>query len=125
MGAAGNNHFPDQARIEFTPGAASVPDTPQDREQDAKRLREFVSEAVAADLAVTAHTDDTDPRVVEIGQVHAAPCGGTHVRSLAAVAGVELQVKVKKGRIPVSYTAEHAATPRPRSRSRPGAGLSR
>ena len=108
---AGNNHFPGQARIEFTPGEGTVPDSPDRRERASEALRRFVAEAVICDLAVVSDTGEDGRRVVSIGQVHAAPCGGTHVRSLAALAGVELEVKVKKGRIRVSYTAEHVAMP--------------
>jgi Ser-tRNA(Ala) deacylase AlaX len=40
--------------------------------------------------------------------LHAAPCGGTHVRSLGDLADVVLPtLKVNKGRIRVSYTATH------------------
>lgn len=105
---AGNNHFPGQARVEFTPGAGEVPETPWDRERDGKLLSAFVADVVAEDLAVSAATDVEGRRVVSIGEAHAAPCGGTHVRSLGALADVAVEVKVKKGRIRVSYIANHA-----------------
>lgn len=105
---AGNNHFPGQARVEFTPGTGAVPETPEDRECDGTLLSTFVADAVAEDLAVNAATDAGCRRVVSLGELHAAPCGGTHVRSLGALANVAVEVKVKKGRIRVSYTANHA-----------------
>jgi len=108
---AGNNHFPGQARIEFTPGKGTIPNSPESRERASEALRRFVAEAVVCDLAVVSKTGEDGRRIVSIGQVHAAPCGGTHVCSLAALAGVKLEVKVRKGRIRLSYTAEHVATP--------------
>jgi Ser-tRNA(Ala) deacylase AlaX len=95
---AGNNHFPGQARIEFT-GA--------DPSDAAERIQAGVDAALAADLAVSA-VEEAGLRIVRVGQLHEAPCGGTHVRSLADLASVGVTgVKVKKGRIRVSYTATH------------------
>jgi Ser-tRNA(Ala) deacylase AlaX len=98
---AGNNHFPGQARIEFTsPG-------PIELSGAAERIQAGVDTAIAADLAVTAVAKDGH-RVVRIGDLHQEPCGGTHVRSLADLASVTITgVKVKKGRVRVSYTATH------------------
>nr|WSY57369.1 hypothetical protein OG999_49415 [Streptomyces sp. NBC_00886] len=46
--------------------------------------------------------------MVHLDALHSAPCGGTHVRSLGELADVVLPtLKVKKGRIRVSYTATH------------------
>ncbi|WP_433175718.1 hypothetical protein [Actinoallomurus sp. CA-150999] len=113
---AGNIHFPGQARIEFTPAesaasptetAASLAD-PEDREKAADRLRARVAAAIAEDLPVTAEYDAEGRRVIRLGDLHAAPCGGTHVRSLADLADVTITaVKMKKGRVRVSYTASH------------------
>jgi Ser-tRNA(Ala) deacylase AlaX len=97
---AGNNHFPGQARIEFTGLEPELSDA-------AERIQAGVDAALAADLAVTAVERD-GLRVVRVGELHEAPCGGTHVRSLADLASVTITgVKVKKGRIRVSYTATH------------------
>ncbi|WP_327433937.1 MULTISPECIES: metal-dependent hydrolase [unclassified Streptomyces] len=106
---AGNIHFPGQARIEFT---ADRPDArladPQGREELTAALRETVAAAIAEDLPVTADHGEQGQRIVRLGTLHAAPCGGTHVRSLADLAEVALPtLKVKKGRIRVSYTAAH------------------
>ncbi|MEV0407966.1 hypothetical protein [Actinoallomurus sp. NPDC050550] len=106
---AGNIHFPGQARIEFTLAetAASLAD-PEDREKAADRLRARVATAIAEDLPVTAEHDAEGRRIVRLGDLHAAPCGGTHVRSLADLADVTITaVKMKKGRVRVSYTASH------------------
>ena len=39
--------------------------------------------AVAAAVPITSDTDATGRRVVSIGELLSAPCGGTHVRTLA------------------------------------------
>ncbi|MEO3876472.1 hypothetical protein ABGB18_47560 [Nonomuraea sp. B12E4] len=106
---AGNNHFPGQARIELTPPETGVRLTdPEDRDKAADRLRAFMSAAIAEDLPVIAGHDDEGRRVVRLGDLHAAPCGGTHVRSLADLHQVTISaVKLRKGRIRVSYAASH------------------
>ncbi|MFE3450175.1 hypothetical protein ACFXJ8_14685 [Nonomuraea sp. NPDC059194] len=106
---AGSIHFPGQARIEFTPPEEGVDlSDPEDRDKAADRLSAFVAAMVADDLPVTADHDAAGLRIVRLGDVHAAPCGGTHVRSLGDLAEVTISgVKVKKGRVKVSYTASH------------------
>lgn len=106
---AGSIHFPGQARIEF-----QAPDTdarladPEGREEVTAVLRAAVADAVADDLPVAAGYFSDGRRVVGLGALHSAPCGGTHVRSLGDLADVGLPtLKVKKGRIRVSYTATH------------------
>ncbi|WP_214414429.1 hypothetical protein [Sphaerisporangium fuscum] len=109
----GNNHFPGQARIELDATRADPElDTAEGREKIADRLRVFVATAIGDDLPVAADHDQDGRRIVHLGDLHAAPCGGTHVRSLADLAQVTISgVKQKKGRVRVSYTASH----RPRS----------
>ncbi|MEU8708007.1 metal-dependent hydrolase [Streptomyces sp. NPDC048565] len=104
-----SNHFPGQARIEFTADQADARQAdPQGREELTAALRETVAAAIAEDLPVTAEQDEQGQRTVHLGTLHTAPCGGTHVRSLADLAEVTLPtLKVKKGRIRVSYTASH------------------
>ncbi|MGP4089576.1 metal-dependent hydrolase [Streptomyces sp. KR55] len=106
---AGNNHFPGQARIEFT---APQPDPrlaePEGREEVLAELRKTVSAAIAEDLPVTAEVDEQGMRVVSLGALHSAPCGGTHVRRLGDLHHLVLPaLKVKRGRIRVSYSATH------------------
>ncbi|MFD5108922.1 hypothetical protein [Streptomyces cinereoruber] len=51
-------------------------------------------------------------RIVHLAGLHSAPCGGTHVRSLGDLADIVLPtLKVKKGRIGVSYSAVHRDLP--------------
>ncbi|MEV2273506.1 hypothetical protein [Nonomuraea africana] len=106
---AANNHFPDQARIEFTPPEAGAHLAEvEERDKATDRLRSFVDLAIADDLPVTADHDGEGRRVVRLGDLHAAPCGGTHVRSLAELEHVTIPaVKLKKGRVRVSYSASH------------------
>lgn len=104
-----NNHFPGQARIEFQ---AAQPDSrladPEGREEATAALQAAVAAAIADDLPVIARYEGEARRVVHLDALHSAPCGGTHVRSLGDLAEVVLPtLKVKKGRIRVSYNATH------------------
>ena len=104
-----NIHFPGQARIEFQ---LPQPDDrlagPAGREEATAALRTAVAAAIADDLAVFARYGSDGQRVVHLGALHSAPCGGTHVRSLRDLAEVTVPtLKVKKGRIRVSYSAAH------------------
>ncbi len=105
----GSIHFPGQARIEFqVPQADGRVTDPEGREEVTAELRAAVEAAIADDLPVTARHLTGGRRVVHLGELHAAPCGGTHVRSLGDLDDVVLPaLKVKKGRIRVSYTAAH------------------
>ncbi|MFI6274745.1 hypothetical protein [Streptomyces sp. NPDC050988] len=104
------NHFPGQARIEFqAPRTDPRLTDPEGREEVTAALRVAVAAAVADDLPVFARCLADGRRVVHLDELHSAPCGGTHVRSLGDLAEVVLPtLKVKKGRIRVSYTATHA-----------------
>ncbi|WP_067177322.1 metal-dependent hydrolase [Microtetraspora niveoalba] len=106
---AANNHFPGQARIEFTaPQPDARLDTPEGREEATDALRAEVAEAIAQDLPVTWENDSEGRRVVHLAGLHSAPCGGTHVGGLGDLADVVLPtLKVRKGRIRVSYSAAH------------------
>ncbi|MEV6501760.1 metal-dependent hydrolase [Streptomyces prunicolor] len=105
----GSIHFPGQARIEFQapPSDARLAD-PEGREEVTAVLRAAVAAAVADDLPVSARYLPDGRREVHLDALHSAPCGGTHVRSLGDLTDVALPtLKVKKGRIRVSYTATH------------------
>ncbi|MFE4643606.1 metal-dependent hydrolase [Streptomyces sp. NPDC056730] len=106
---AGSNHFPGQARVEFqSPRTDARLAGPEGREAVTAVLRAAVAAAVADDLPVLARYLADGRRVVRLDALHAAPCGGTHVRSLGDLAEVVLPtLKVKKGRIRVSYSATH------------------
>jgi Ser-tRNA(Ala) deacylase AlaX len=104
-----SNHFPGQARVEFqVPEADARLADPEGREEVTAVLRTAVAAAIADDLPVFARYLDDGRRVVHLDALHSAPCGGTHVRSLGDLADVVLPtLRVKKGRIRVSYTATH------------------
>jgi alanyl-tRNA synthetase len=104
-----SSHFPGQARIEFSAPQSDVRlESSEGREKAAEALRVVVAEAVARDLAVTWEYDEAGRRIVHLAGLHSAPCGGTHVRSLGDLAAVTLPtLKVKKGKIRVSYDAAH------------------
>ncbi|GAA2439189.1 hypothetical protein [Streptomyces macrosporus] len=106
---AANNHFPGQARIEFTaPRPDARLDTPEGREEVTEALRTEVAEAIAQNLPVTRENDAEGRRIVYLAHLHSAPCGGTHVRRLGDLADVVLPtLKVKRGRVRVSYSATH------------------
>ncbi|WP_433512228.1 hypothetical protein ACQP2T_52160 [Nonomuraea sp. CA-143628] len=106
---AASNHFPGQARIEFTaPRPDARLETPEGREDATEALRTEVAKAIAQDLPVTWENDAEGRRIVHLAELHSAPCGGTHVHSLGDLADVVLPtLKVKKGRIRVSYSAAH------------------
>ncbi|MEV2234332.1 metal-dependent hydrolase [Streptomyces phaeochromogenes] len=106
-----SNHFPGQARIEFqAPRTDTRLADPEGREEVTAVLRAAVAAAVADDLPVFARCLADGRRVVHLDELHSAPCGGTHVRSLGDLAEVALPtLKVKKGRIRVSYTATHVS----------------
>ncbi|MFE2416308.1 metal-dependent hydrolase [Streptomyces hokutonensis] len=105
----GSIHFPGQARIEFqAPHADARLADPDGREEVTALLRDRVAAAVADDLPVSARYLADGRRVVHLDTLHSAPCGGTHVRRLGDLAELVLPtVKVKKGRIRVSYSASH------------------
>ncbi|MGA5507395.1 metal-dependent hydrolase [Streptomyces umbrinus] len=104
-----SNHFPGQARIEFqAPRTDTRLADPEGREEVTAVLRAAVAAAVADDLPVFARCLADGRRVVHLDELHSAPCGGTHVRSLGDLAELALPtLKVKKGRIRVSYSATH------------------
>lgn len=104
-----SNHFPGQARIEFqAPRTDTRLADPEGREEVTAVLRDAVAAVVADDLPVFARCLADGRRVVHLDELHSAPCGGTHVRSLGDLAELALPtLKVKKGRIRVSYSATH------------------
>ncbi|WP_248965186.1 hypothetical protein [Sphaerisporangium perillae] len=106
---AGNNHFPGQARIEFVaPEPDPRLDSPAGREELAGEFGAAVASAILAGPAVGVDHDAGGRRIVRLGDLHAAPCGGTHVRTLGDLADVVISgMKVKKGRVRVSYSAAH------------------
>ncbi len=106
---SGHSHFPGQARLDFDPtGHEDELATPDLRDAVRAELQAQMDELLASGAAVSASVDAAGHRTVTIEGVNAEPCGGTHVRTLADLAGVRiLEVKVKRGAIKVRYEAEH------------------
>ncbi|WP_406100985.1 hypothetical protein OG698_01885 [Streptomyces sp. NBC_01003] len=104
----GSNHFPGRAGIEFQASQteARLAELPEGREGMTAVLRAAAAAARADDLPVFAWFLADGWRVRHLDALHAAQCGGTHVRSLGDPAEVVLPtLKVKKGRSRVSCTA--------------------
>ncbi|WP_413249455.1 hypothetical protein [Sinomonas flava] len=106
---SGHSHFPGQARLDFDPtGHEDELATAELRDAVRAELQAQMDEVVARGAAVSASVDAAGHRTVTIEGVNAEPCGGTHVRTLADLAGVRiLEVKVKRGAIKVRYEAGH------------------
>lgn len=106
---SGHSHFPGQARLDFHPD--SVPEdlsTASSREPVIAEIQERLEALVATKAPVTSSIDETGIRTVVISGVNAEPCGGTHVRDLAALRGVRiLEAKIKRGTLKVRYEASH------------------
>ncbi|ROZ52875.1 metal-dependent hydrolase [Rhodococcus sp. WS1] len=103
---AANIHFPGQSRIEFTSSDARLADD-AGRIHATEALREVVQTTIGSDLRVDADVDESGLRTVRIGELHAALCGGTHLRRLGELGNLTIPtIKIKRGRIRVSYAAE-------------------
>lgn len=115
---AANNHFPGQARIDFVANDDVRLTSEVGRREITAALRTTVREAIAARLVVTSRIDPDGNRTVDIADIHSAPCGGTHVRTLGELAEVAIPtIRVKRGRIRVSYSASYAPAGTPSTTS--------
>ncbi|GAA3602293.1 alanyl-tRNA synthetase [Marihabitans asiaticum] len=105
----GLSHTPGQAFLLYDVDGGTLP---TDEESKAALVEEVLDRArrlVAADLPYSAEVDGEGVRRVTIEGVQTDPCGGTHVRSTADLAGLAItRVRTKKGQLKLSYTAEHA-----------------
>ena len=90
------HHWPGECRVSFTPG-----DNPQELEPET--IEQHLEQWIRADLP--RHMQhDSGQRVIRFGDLPGYPCGGTHVRSLAALHAVSvLSVGQKKGVLSVRY----------------------
>lgn len=104
----GNNHFPGQARVEFSVADLTPVTDPEGRAQVTARLRAAAATAIEEALPVTAATDADGLRTITIATLHTVPCGGTHVHDLSELANLQLpDLRLKKGRIKASYSVDH------------------
>ncbi|TQI81217.1 Ser-tRNA(Ala) deacylase AlaX [Serratia fonticola] len=90
------HHWPGEGRITFAPGA-------QAKVLEQTYLQNELNKLIAADLPRN-QQQLQGIRQVGFGDLPAYGCGGTHVRSLAALGNVQItNVKMKKGQLIVQY----------------------
>lgn len=105
----GLSHAPGQAFLLYDLDGGSLPEGEDEKAALVERVLERAREHVAAGLAYSAEVDDEGVRRVSIETLQTDPCGGTHVRSTADLAGIAItRVRTKKGQLKLSYTADHA-----------------
>jgi alanyl-tRNA synthetase len=105
--AVSGHHWPGEARVEFV-------GEPRPSDSDALAiLHDEIMRAVADRLPVKVEGDPFSSRAIRIGAFAPIPCGGTHLSSLADLQAVRVtQVKVKSGKLRVSYQIEPASIER-------------
>lgn len=90
------HHWPGESRVSFTRGALAQAFTVEE-------IQTVLTTWITDDLPRHVQLDG-DQRSVGFGGQTVYPCGGTHVRSTAAIGPVEvLSVKEKKGVLSISY----------------------
>lgn len=105
-----NNHFPGQARVEFTTPPSTMADlsTEENRSDAVTSFQNEADEVIARKLPVTATEDENGFRTVQIGDWHSTPCGGTHVDDLGELNAMRISsIRVKGGKVRVAYEASH------------------
>ncbi len=117
--AVKGHHFPDQCYVEFMSNTASLNDIPIEGVN--KEIAAFIEKDYAThvdqvsggklqelypNLTYTIPSDQPI-RVVRIGDFPFSPCGGTHVKSLKELNGLEItRCKIKKGVMKINYGIE-------------------
>lgn len=101
--AVSGHQWPGEARVEFEP---ALP-----RESfDLPTLNTLIGAAIAQGWPLRVHAIGGE-RCVQIGDLAPIPCGGTHLGSLSELEHVRVDaIKVKGGRVRMSYTAAPRAT---------------
>jgi alanyl-tRNA synthetase len=95
--ATDGHHWPGEARVQFAETAGAV-------QLNAATIQAAVDDAIAADLPFRIEGDPQTDRKIRLGDHPAVPCGGTHVRSTAQLAGLRiLKTRRKGGKFRVSY----------------------
>lgn len=105
----GLSHTPGQAFLLYDLDGGPLPEGEEAKAALAEQVVDRARELVAEGRAYAAVVDDAGVRRVTIEGLQTDPCGGTHVRTTADLAGIEItRVRTKKGQLKLSYTAEHA-----------------
>jgi len=96
--AVAGHHWPGEARVEFEGSVVSP-------EEVASALIDDIQKVISFDPLISVVGDPYVERSIQIGDFAPVPCGGTHVRSLAALDGMQVdKVRSKSGRLRVSYS---------------------
>jgi len=97
--AVNGHHWPGQSRVEFSGPRPEGVDI-------AALLQADLTAAIASDLPITIVGDPHVDRAIQIGELSAVPCGGTHLQHLGQLQEVSVdRVRSKSGKLRVSYTA--------------------
>ena len=90
------HHWPGECRVSFVPSETSQP-------LDAQTIESTLEQWIRDDLSRITQVD-AEQRIIGFGDLPSYPCGGTHVRSLAALKAVSIvSVTLKKGVLAVRY----------------------
>lgn len=114
--AVKGHHFPDQCYVEFS---CQNQTTDISIEMITTKIKQFIEDDLSISIEcieakqlqnlcpnVPYHIPQDQPiRIMRIGDLPFSPCGGTHIKSLSQLEGLQLKKgKVKKGTIKLSYT---------------------
>ncbi len=103
--AVGAHHWSGEARVEFVGENIPQSDLVQ------KKLGEALKQAIQENLPVSIIGDPITSRAIQIGAFPAVSCGGTHLENLGVLDQVKITaVKVKGGKLRLSYCIEDAST---------------
>jgi alanyl-tRNA synthetase len=91
------HHWPAEGRVEFAGDAVGLGAL-------SERLTQSLQEMILQDIPFRIVGDPYRSRALQIGSNAAVPCGGTHVRSSRALAGLTIRkVQQKEGYLRISY----------------------
>lgn len=103
--AVGAHHWSGEARVEFV--GENLPKS----ELVQMKLSEALKQAIQDNLSVSIIGDPIRSRAIQIGVFPAVSCGGTHLQNLGVLGQVKITaVKVKGGKLRLSYCIEDAST---------------
>lgn len=98
--AVAGHHWDGEARVEFEGDIVSELDLADALEAELRNL-------VGAALPIAVIGDPFTTRTIQIGSFAAVPCGGTHLSNTSEIGAIRLNgIRVKRGRLRVSYVVE-------------------